>query len=182
MLHTVSIITTDANKQLSWLHDRMPVLLADEKASQLWLSVEGTDWKKLDKLLRPYSGEDLMFHPVTTKMGSVTFQGKECCQDIRKHGLESFFTPKKRPGKREAFEEDMETTAKKKVKLEVKKEVKTEVKTEPSVKLEEKTMKKESSTNEAFTPDRKRVRKAIAVETSPTRKSARLMSKAVKKE
>jgi len=57
-LYTFTIVTTDASKQLSFLHDRMPVVLASEDDIELWLG--DSAWsKELAQLIRPC--EDIIF-------------------------------------------------------------------------------------------------------------------------
>lgn len=189
VLYTVSIVTTDASKRLSWLHDRKPVLLPDDKSVELWLS-EGTEWKQLGKLLKPYGGDDLMYHPVTEKMGRISFQGKECCLDIRKRGLGHFLSPKYKPKKKRLADDETKEPDEKKIKLEMKtperKKIKVEVKTEtkPWVTGEHKPAKKEAlaATDLKLSPERKRMRPLHQTESSPVRKSARLTAKAEKTE
>ena len=57
--YTYSIITTDSNKQLSFLHDRMPVILENGSDQiRTWLGPERSEWSKdLQSLLKPYEGE-----------------------------------------------------------------------------------------------------------------------------
>jgi putative SOS response-associated peptidase YedK len=54
--YTCTILTTEANSQLEFLHDRMPVILTGEQALR-WLDV-GKGWqpKVLDELKKPYAG------------------------------------------------------------------------------------------------------------------------------
>jgi putative SOS response-associated peptidase YedK len=37
VLYTYTILTTESSERLKWLHDRMPVILKDEKAQELWI-------------------------------------------------------------------------------------------------------------------------------------------------
>jgi hypothetical protein len=71
-LYTYTIITTDSNQQLSFLHDRMPVILdAGSEAMKLWLDPERSKWsKELQSVLRPYKG-DLQCYPVNKAVGRV---------------------------------------------------------------------------------------------------------------
>lgn len=51
-LYTFTIVTTDSSKQLSFLHDRMPVVLTSEDDIELWLSE--SDWSmELAHLVKP---------------------------------------------------------------------------------------------------------------------------------
>lgn len=71
-LYTYTIITTDSNKQLSFLHDRMPVILdPGTEAIKIWLDPQRNKWsKELQSLLIPFKGE-LECYPVTTEVGKV---------------------------------------------------------------------------------------------------------------
>lgn len=71
-LWTYTIITTDSNKQLGFLHDRMPVIL-DNGSEDLrkWLDPGRAEWtRELQSLLKPYKGE-LECYPVNKDVGKV---------------------------------------------------------------------------------------------------------------
>ncbi|KAL5377359.1 hypothetical protein DPSP01_009856 [Paraphaeosphaeria sporulosa] len=72
LLYTYTIITTDSNKQLKFLHDRMPVILDNgSKAVKTWLDPERKEWSTdLQSLLQPYDGE-LECFPVSGEVGKV---------------------------------------------------------------------------------------------------------------
>lgn len=71
-LYTYTIITTDSNKQLKFLHDRMPVILDNgSEAIRTWLDPARTEWsQELQSLLKPYDGE-LECYPVSKDVGKV---------------------------------------------------------------------------------------------------------------
>jgi putative SOS response-associated peptidase YedK len=71
-LYTYTVITTDSNKQLSFLHDRMPVILENgSDAIRTWLDPNRTEWsRELQALLKPYEGE-LECYPVSKDVGKV---------------------------------------------------------------------------------------------------------------
>lgn len=71
-LYTYTIITTDSNKQLKFLHDRMPVIFdAGSEAIKTWLDPTRNKWtKELQSLLKPYQGE-LECYPVSQEVGKV---------------------------------------------------------------------------------------------------------------
>ncbi|KAF1977306.1 DUF159-domain-containing protein [Bimuria novae-zelandiae CBS 107.79] len=71
-LYTYTIITTDSNKQLKFLHDRMPVILDNgSDAIKTWLDPHRTEWSSdLQSLLKPYEG-DLECYPVSKDVGKV---------------------------------------------------------------------------------------------------------------
>jgi putative SOS response-associated peptidase YedK len=71
-LFTYTIITTESNKQLSFLHDRMPVILDNgSEAIRTWLDPNRTEWSTdLQSLLKPFHGE-LECYPVSKDVGKV---------------------------------------------------------------------------------------------------------------
>ncbi|RYP88544.1 hypothetical protein DL769_000240 [Monosporascus sp. CRB-8-3] len=70
--YTYTIITTESNKQLSFLHDRMPVILENgSDAMRTWLDPGRHEWSaELQALLRPFEGE-LDVYPVSKDVGKV---------------------------------------------------------------------------------------------------------------
>ncbi|KAK4191078.1 embryonic stem cell-specific 5-hydroxymethylcytosine-binding protein [Podospora australis] len=69
---TYTVITTDSNAQLKFLHDRMPVIL-DPGSEELrtWLDPEKQTWdKELQGILKPYQGE-LEVYAVSKEVGKV---------------------------------------------------------------------------------------------------------------
>lgn len=71
-LYTYTIITTDSNKQLKFLHDRMPVILepGSEKL-RTWLDPNRHEWsRELQSILKPWDGE-LDVYPVSKDVGKV---------------------------------------------------------------------------------------------------------------
>lgn len=71
-IYTYTVITADANKQIKFLHDRMPVIFdAGSEAVRTWLDPNRYEWsKELQSLLKPYEGE-LEIYPVTKDVGKV---------------------------------------------------------------------------------------------------------------
>ncbi|KAI2625837.1 DUF159-domain-containing protein [Hypoxylon sp. NC1633] len=70
--YTYTIITTDSNKQLNFLHDRMPVILENGSENlRTWLDPKRHEWsKELQTLLKPFDGE-LEVYPVSKEVGKV---------------------------------------------------------------------------------------------------------------
>lgn len=71
-LYTYTVITTDSNQQLRFLHDRMPVILGNgSKELRTWLDPGRSEWSaELQSLLKPYEGE-LDVYPVSKEVGKV---------------------------------------------------------------------------------------------------------------
>lgn len=54
-LWTFTIVTTSANSEFSWLHDRQPVILSTRDALDAWLDTSSQAWTPaLTKLVEPY--------------------------------------------------------------------------------------------------------------------------------
>jgi putative SOS response-associated peptidase YedK len=68
VLHTYTIITTEANDLVKPIHDRMPVILSPE-AEELWLDSHETQ-DDLLPLLKPYKANDMKAYPVSPLVNS----------------------------------------------------------------------------------------------------------------
>ncbi len=107
-LYTYTIITTESNNQLSFLHDRMPVILeAGSDEMKIWLDPERDKWsKELQALLQPYKSE-LECYPVSKDVGKVGNNSPDFVVPIdskeNKKNIANFFgNAKKNPEKGEA--------------------------------------------------------------------------------
>ncbi|KAF2036425.1 DUF159-domain-containing protein [Setomelanomma holmii] len=103
-LYTYTIITTDSNKQLSFLHDRMPVILENgSEAIRTWLDPTRTEWSKdLQTLLKPYEGS-LECYPVSQEVGKVGNNSPSFLVPINsaenKNNIANFFGNQRKAGK-----------------------------------------------------------------------------------
>ncbi|KAH7148973.1 DUF159 domain protein [Dactylonectria macrodidyma] len=70
--YTYTIITTDSNAQLKFLHNRMPVILEPGSEDlRKWLDPSRHEWsQELQSLLRPFGGKLKVF-PVSKEVGKV---------------------------------------------------------------------------------------------------------------
>ncbi|MBC5775733.1 SOS response-associated peptidase [Pontibacter sp. KCTC 32443] len=68
VLHTFTIITTEANDVVKPIHDRMPVILSPE-AEELWLDENETQ-EELLSLLVPFRAQDMKAYPVSPLVNS----------------------------------------------------------------------------------------------------------------
>lgn len=64
-LETATIVTTEANRTIAPLHDRMPVVVPPE-AFDLWLNTRAVDDKTAEALIRPAPDNLLDVYPVST--------------------------------------------------------------------------------------------------------------------
>jgi len=72
----VSIITTAANKSMSEVHDRMPVILTSQNAAMAW--IQENDRDTLDELMQPAGNDALVFTQVSDYVNKSTNEGAQC--------------------------------------------------------------------------------------------------------
>ncbi len=77
---TFTIVTTAANALMAPYHDRMPVILEDDRADA-WLNPKETDAKRLKALLGPPAEEALVIRPVSPLVNSVKNDYPELLQE-----------------------------------------------------------------------------------------------------
>jgi putative SOS response-associated peptidase YedK len=65
ILTTYTIITTEPNPLMATVHNRMPVILAQEH-EELWLTGESPNAGQLKEMLAPYPAEKMAMHPVSS--------------------------------------------------------------------------------------------------------------------
>jgi putative SOS response-associated peptidase YedK len=81
-INSCTILTTEANKILSPVHDRMPIILDPENYS-LWLEGDERDRELLRGLLRPYPATEMVGYPVSTLVNSPSNGGAELIEEAR---------------------------------------------------------------------------------------------------
>jgi putative SOS response-associated peptidase YedK len=81
-LRTCAIFTTDANRLLLPIHDRMPVVLPP-KAWEQWLDPENEDVERLENLLVPAPAREFQAYEVTTRVNNVRNDGPELVAPAR---------------------------------------------------------------------------------------------------
>jgi len=72
---TFSIITTTPNREMSDLHDRMPVILPDAEAQQLWLSP--LPLQEVLAMLHPPQDGLLSMYRVSEKLNKAGYEGAD---------------------------------------------------------------------------------------------------------
>ena len=81
IIESFTIITTEANEQVRWLHDRMPVIL-DRKDYDLWLDTSSKELKLIELLLKPYATEALVLSAVDTWVNNARHEDPRCLQPV----------------------------------------------------------------------------------------------------
>lgn len=72
----VSIVTTSANKAMSDVHDRMPVILSSQNAAMSW--IQESDRETIDELMQPANESALEFTQVSDYVNKSTNEGDKC--------------------------------------------------------------------------------------------------------
>lgn len=98
-LWTFTIVTTAANKEFEWLHDRQPVILSSD-ALDTWLDPSSPAWtSELTKLVEPYHDLEnpLQCYPVPKEIGKVGTESSTFIEpiSIRKDGIHAMFSKQK---------------------------------------------------------------------------------------
>ena len=75
-IETFTIITTEANKVLEPIHERMPVILKSKDYDQ-WLDAKEKDTSELQKLLAPYPSEEMKSYAVSKSVNSPSKDSPE---------------------------------------------------------------------------------------------------------
>lgn len=74
-LHTCTIITTHPNELIQVVHDRMPVILREEE-ERIWLDRTLQDEFILQKLIKPFSAENMVKYQVRSLVNSPKNEGE----------------------------------------------------------------------------------------------------------
>jgi putative SOS response-associated peptidase YedK len=77
---TFSIITTTPNAEMATLHDRMPVIFADARERELWLS--DAPLEAVLPLLKPVGDGMLSMYRVSDKLNKVGYDGADLQEEL----------------------------------------------------------------------------------------------------
>jgi putative SOS response-associated peptidase YedK len=99
-LWTFTIVTTAANNEFEWLHDRQPVILSSTEALDTWLDPSSEAWStQLTKLVEPYRdpATPLQCYSVPKEVGKVGTESSTFIEPIskRKDGIQAMFSKQK---------------------------------------------------------------------------------------
>jgi putative SOS response-associated peptidase YedK len=75
-IDSCTILTGPANRLVSPVHDRMPIILRPDDYAA-WLDTTGEDLDRLQALLRPYAPEEMVAVPVSQRVNSPANEGPE---------------------------------------------------------------------------------------------------------
>jgi len=82
-LRTCVIITTEANRLLAPIHDRMPVVLPPDTWDE-WLDPGNQDVTRLQKLLVPAPTKEFEAYEISTLVNNVRHEGPELIEPIKR--------------------------------------------------------------------------------------------------
>lgn len=80
-IESYTIITTDANAMMARLHDRMPVIVAEDDYAA-WLDPKNENTATLQRLLKPYASEEMRAYPVSTRVNNPKNDGPELIEPV----------------------------------------------------------------------------------------------------
>lgn len=86
-LETAAIVTTDANRALGHIHDRMPVVLSPD-AFDLWLNCAGVDAQTAAALIAPAPADLFEAYPVSTDVNRVANDNAKLLEPVVPGALE----------------------------------------------------------------------------------------------
>jgi len=81
-LHSATVVTTSANTTMAPVHDRMPAILTDDAAWDVWLDPAMGDLDELGMLLVPAPAELITLHEVSTEVNDVRNRGAHLVEPI----------------------------------------------------------------------------------------------------
>jgi putative SOS response-associated peptidase YedK len=188
--YTYTIVTTDSNAQLKFLHDRMPVIFdAGSEDLYKWLDPSRYEWsRELQGLLKPFKGE-LEIYPVSKEVGKVGNNSPSFIIPVasreNKSNIANFFANSKSAKGAAAsgeIEKGGETKATEKVvpEVEVEQEVpvsSTEAKTVAKTETLRRAVKEVDDDAITFTPPQSRTWPKRELTLSPTPNESEPMSK-----
>jgi putative SOS response-associated peptidase YedK len=81
LVHSFSIITTNANSDMAEIHDRMPVILTDYEEQQLWIGND-TELSTVISLLKTLPNNSLRIYPIDTAINSVSANSPDLHKEV----------------------------------------------------------------------------------------------------
>ncbi|HZG74935.1 MAG TPA: SOS response-associated peptidase [Paenibacillus sp.] len=79
--HSCVIVTTEPNRTMADIHDRMPAILRREDEA-LWLDRGVSAPERLLPLLRPYDDDAMRAYPVSAAVGNVRWDAPACIEEV----------------------------------------------------------------------------------------------------
>jgi putative SOS response-associated peptidase YedK len=80
-LHTVTIITTEANQFMKEIHERMPVILTKE-SEKIWLNLNNQNIQQILSCLKPYDDHLMQSYQVSSYVNSSLHEDENCIKRV----------------------------------------------------------------------------------------------------
>ena len=80
-IETCTIITTEPNKLMQNIHNRMPVIL-NPQDYDLWLDPTMQQVETVNRLLRPFISDELVAYPVSTLVNNPRHDAPQCLEPV----------------------------------------------------------------------------------------------------
>ncbi len=77
-----TIITTTPNELMAPIHNRMPVIIPEEKFEE-WLEPENTDVEALQQYLIPFPSDHMIAYPVSSRVNNSANNDPECMTEMK---------------------------------------------------------------------------------------------------
>lgn len=88
-IETCTVITTSANPLVASIHDRMPVILPENRYD-IWLDTSFEDQDALQDLLEPFDADQMIARPVSKNVNKVSYNAPDCIEPIATQGQLGF--------------------------------------------------------------------------------------------
>jgi putative SOS response-associated peptidase YedK len=80
-VESCTILTTEPNELVADIHKRMPVILPPQDYGP-WLDPETRDPARLSGMLQPYSAEEMIAYPVSTRVNRPEHDDPDCVEPV----------------------------------------------------------------------------------------------------
>jgi putative SOS response-associated peptidase YedK len=81
LIESCTILTTDANKLIQPIHDRMPAILSPSDYD-LWLNPDTKTTESLKHILKPFPSEEMIMFPVSGKVNKASYDAADCVEPL----------------------------------------------------------------------------------------------------
>ena len=81
IIESCTVLTTGPNSLVSDLHDRMPVIVPQEKYD-LWLDPDVNDFEAIRDILKPYDASLMRRYPVSMKLNNSRIDDAESASPV----------------------------------------------------------------------------------------------------
>ena len=81
LLSTYTIITTESNSLMATVHNRMPVIVSQDR-EESWLSGEQPDVGQLKAMLAPYPAEKMVIYPVSSLVNTPSADDEQVIRPV----------------------------------------------------------------------------------------------------